>query len=304
MKTTIYSRIAVLILFTFIFGSVASKDLHLTISGSETNNGQKPLSVIPNPLNPDYVLDPMKDWEKPFVTFQYHVFTKSEHQSPYRLYVPENIKKGEKYPLVLFMHGYGERGIDNRGQFQRFRCVKFWEKYPCYVLAPQTPSKIEGVPNSELVWVDTPFGADSHVMKANPTWPLKLTLDLLDKIIKENKIDSNRIYVTGLSMGGFATWELIQRNTSKFAAAIPVCGGGDLAFAPKLVSLPLWIFHGELDKTVIVERSRNMVSEIVKAGGHPKYTEYYAVHHDSWKYAYNNQEVWEWLFIQSKSLKR
>jgi len=201
------------------------------------------------------------------------------------------------------MHGNGERGFDNRVQFQRFACFKFWEKYPCYVLVPQCPGRIDKIPNSELIWVDTRYGAQAHTMKTSPTWPMALAIELLDKIIKENKIDFDRIYVTGLSMGGFATWELIQRYPGKFAAAIPICGGGDLALASKLTNIPLWVIHGGSDKTVPVERSRNMVEAISVAGGHPKYTEYPNVDHDSWGQTYTNPEVWDWLFSQARKLK-
>ena len=201
------------------------------------------------------------------------------------------------------MHGNGERGFDNRVQFQRFACFKFWEKYPCYVLAPQCPGRIEKISNSELIWVDTRYGAQAHTMKTSPTWPMALAIELLDKIIKENKIDFDRIYVTGLSMGGFATWELIQRYPVKFAAAIPICGGGDLAFASKLTRLPLWVIHGGADKTVPVERSRNMVEAILEADGHPNYTEDPGVDHDSWGQTYNTPEVWDWLFSQTRKLK-
>ncbi len=263
-------------------------------------NGQNTSITFSNPLHPDYQTIPVREWEKNFDSFEFKDYKKGSHQLPYRFHIPEKMKRDQKYPLVLFMHGNGERGLDNRGQFERFPCVKFWERYPCYILAPQCPSKYGNIPNSELVWVDTPFDAKSHTMKSEPTWPMQLTIELLEKVIRENQIDSNRIYVTGLSMGGFATWELIQRETAKFAAAIPVCGGGDTAFASKLINIPLWVFHGEVDKTVLVDRSRNMVKAIINAGGKPKYTEYPGVRHDCWGLTYGNPEVWDWLFLQSK----
>ncbi|MDP4237877.1 MAG: prolyl oligopeptidase family serine peptidase [Bacteroidota bacterium] len=260
-------------------------------------------ATMPDPSKPDYATNPKEEWERPFDSFKFNVYKKGDHQLPYRLHSPSGLERGTKYPLVLFMHGNGERGLDNRGQFLRFACFKFWEKYPCYVLAPQCPPKADNIPNSQLVWVDTPYGAPEHTMKASPTWPMDLTIELLNKVIRENKIDCDRVYVTGLSMGGFATWELIQRFPGKFAAAIPVCGGGDVAFASQLTNLPLWAFHGGADRTVPVERSRNMVEKIKQAGGHPLYTEYPNVDHDSWGRTYANPEVWDWLFNQSKSKK-
>lgn len=257
---------------------------------------------IPDPLKPDYANDPLKEWEKPFHSFSFNVHKEGKRSLPYRFHQPEKLERGKKYPLVLFMHGAGERGIDNRKQLYRLAGERFWEKYPCYVLSPQCPPKNDSIPYSEYVWVDTEFGDSVHSMKKSPTWTMKLVINLLDKIIKNNKIDRDRIYVTGLSMGGFATWELIQRMPDKFAAAVPVCGGGDLEYAPKLSSIPLWVFHGNADKRVPVQRSRNMVEAITNFGGHPKYTEYPGVPHDSWTLTYKNPEVWDWMFSQKKNV--
>ena len=209
---------------------------------------------IPDPLKPDYANDPLKEWEKPFQSFKFRVYKEGKHYLSYRFHQPEKLEHGKKYPLVLFMHGAGERGLDNRRQLMRLAGVEFWEKHPCFVLSPQCPPKNDTIPYSEYVWVDTEFGDSAHSMKTSPTWTMKLAINLLDKIIRDNKIDRDRIYVTGLSMGGFATWELIQRMPDKFAAAVPVCGGGDLEYAPKLSSIPLWIFHGDADKRVPVQR--------------------------------------------------
>ncbi|MBV4357573.1 GDSL-type esterase/lipase family protein [Pinibacter aurantiacus] len=248
---------------------------------------------------PNYTTAPMQDWEKKFSDFSFNVYKKNDHVLPYRLYKPA-AQKGEKYPLVLFMHGAGERGVDNRKQFLRFSCTKFWEKYPCYVLAPQCPERKDVDSDAGAVWVHTPFGAQSHSMQKEPTWPMQLSFELLDRIIKENNIDRDRIYITGLSMGGFATWEMLQRHPELFAAGIPICGGGDTAFAGKLSRVPLWVFHGDADSTVPVTRSRAMVQQVVAKGGHPRYTEYPGVGHDSWSRTYPENEVWDWLFAQSK----
>ena len=253
-----------------------------------------------NPLAPDYVKYPQKEWEKKFEAFQFKVYENDGHVLPYRFYEPETMKKGEKYPLVIFLHGAGERGFNNRTQFMRFAPTLFWQKYPCFVIAPECPERVAGKPNAESVWVDTPFGATAHQMSKKPTWPMQLAMELIKKVIKENNIDKHRIYITGLSMGGFATWEILQREASLFAAAVPVCGGGDPAYAAKMVNLPLWIFHGDSDKTVPVNRSRDMLTAIEKAGGHPKYTEYPGVGHDAWTPTYGNPEVWDWMFAQVK----
>jgi predicted peptidase len=253
-----------------------------------------------NPLSPDYSKFPQKEWEKKFSAFQFKVYQDGGHTLPYRFYQPEQKHRGEKYPLVIFFHGAGERGLDNRTQFQRFAPTLFWQKYPCYVVAPECPARTAENSNAESVWVDTPFGASSHKMSENPTWPMQLAMQLINQIIKDNQVDVNRIYVTGLSMGGFATWEILQREPGLFAAAIPVCGGGDPAYAAKLNSIPIWVFHGGNDHTVPVTRSREMVSAIQAAGGNVKYSEYPGVDHDSWGQTYGNPEVWDWLFSQAK----
>jgi predicted peptidase len=219
---------------------------------------------------------------------------------PYRLHTPQNRDNQKKYPLVLFMHGAGERGIDNRYQFFRFAPVKFWETEDCFVLAPQCPSRDYTADNAGCVWVDTPFGAPQHTMQETPTKPMQLVISLLDSILHLPQIDKNRVYITGLSMGGFATWELLQRFPEKFAAAIPVCGGGDSAYAQSLAKIPIWAFHGDEDKTVIPERSRAMVEAIEKSGGKPHYTEYKGVGHGAWSPTYSNPDVWKWLFEQKK----
>ncbi len=198
-----------------------------------------------------------------------------------------------------FFHGAGERGLDYRYQFFRFGSVtKFWEKYPCFVIAPHCPPV--GNQDGQSTWVQTGFGDPSHTMKSQPIWPLDLAMKALDKTIAENPIDTKRVYVTGLSMGGFATWEILQREPEKFAAAVPVSGGADISFAGKLKNIPLWVFHGSDDTTVLPKRSRDMVAALEAVGGHPKYTEYPGIGLDAWSPTYGNHAVWDWLFSQTQ----
>lgn len=256
--------------------------------------------VAQNPLAPDYQKKPRESWEAKFDAFEFKVFRKDGHILPFRLYRPENMVKGKKYPLVIFFHGAGEKGFDNRTQFKRFNLVEFWKKYPCFVLAPECPAKTAQTTDAESVWVDTPYGATSHHMKAKPTWPMQLAISLIQKTFGENPVDTRRVYVTGLSMGGYATWEILQRKGKWFAAAMPVCGGGDLDYAPELARTPIWVFHGAVDHTVPVSNSRDMVAAIRNAGGNLKYTEYPDVDHGAWTPTYSNPEVWNWLFQQIK----
>jgi predicted peptidase len=138
-------------------------------------------------------------------------------------------------------------------------------------------------------------------MPEKPSESWGLTLELLDQLTKELPIDRSRIYVTGLSMGGYGTWDAIQRNPELFAAAVPVCGGGDGQQAEQLKTIPIWAFHGDADTAVKPQRSIAMVEAINKLGGHAKLTMYEGVAHNSWDNAYADPEMMKWLFSQKKA---
>lgn len=219
----------------------------------------------------------------------------------YRLHVPKSYDASKKYPLVLFLHGAGGRGDDNLGQLvdtrgndaTKWAGPEFQLKNPCFILAPQCPANKK--------WVDVDWSAPKGTMPKEPTDELRMTLEVLRVLQKEYSIDPSRLYVTGLSMGGYGTWDLICRHPELFAAAVPVCGGGDETQAERVKKLPLWCFHGANDKVVPTLRSRNMVEAIRTAGGDPKYTEYEGVGHDSWVKAYSEPGLAEWVFAQKKS---
>jgi predicted peptidase len=138
-------------------------------------------------------------------------------------------------------------------------------------------------------------------MTAEPGSQMKAALAALDDTIKKEQIDESRLYLTGLSMGGYGSWDLAARQPERFAAVVPICGGGDEKQAPKLAKLPIWVWHGDADQAVKVTRSRQMVEAIKAAGGSPKYTELPGVGHDSWTAAYNGPEnCLSWLFEQKK----
>ncbi len=124
---------------------------------------------------------------------------------------------------------------------------------------------------------------------------------LLDSVIKEYHVDKDRVYLTGLSMGGFGTWALAAAFPGKFAALAPICGGGSPADAAKLARLPIWVFHGAKDNTVPLKRSEEMVEALKAAGGHPKFTVYPDAGHDSWTATYDNPEFYQWLLAQKRS---
>lgn len=215
---------------------------------------------------------------------------------PYRLLVPANYNAAKTYPLILFLHGADERGNDNRKQLGSgliiFSDDRHFSKYPCFIIAPQCPD------NSK--WVDADWTLDHHRMKPRPTAPLAATMELIHELEKEFSIDSGRIYIIGYSMGGFGAWEALQRWPELFAAAVPVCGGGDEIEAHRISSVPVWAFHGAHDSVVSVQRSRNMINAMIMSGGMPRYTEYPAVKHGSWVPAFNDPAMFEWLFKQSR----
>ncbi len=215
---------------------------------------------------------------------------------PYRLLKPAKIEDGKKYPLVIFFHGAGERGTDNQAQLRNnatlFAEKEVREKYPCFEIVPQCPGDAQ--------WVAMQWGADSGVQPKEPTPQLAAALEVITAIEKEFPIDTKRVYVTGLSMGGFATWDIIARHPELFAAAAPVCGGGDEATAPTIAKTPIWAFHGAIDDVVKTKRTRNMIEAIKKAGGEPKYTEYPGVGHFAWGKAYTEPDFLPWLFAQHR----
>lgn len=214
----------------------------------------------------------------------------------YRLLKPLEYDPTEKYPLVLFLHGAGERGDDNAAQLkhgmQDFCEPGRREKMKCYVLAPQCPKNQK--------WADVDWTQDHVALPDSISTSLRLVFEVLDSMVEDAAIDKNRIYITGLSMGGYGTWDAIYRRPDFFAAALPICGGADPKTAEKIKHIPIWCFHGDKDRAVRVQFSRDMIDALKKAEGEPKYTEYPGVGHDSWTRTYANPEVHEWLFSKRR----
>lgn len=223
-------------------------------------------------------------------------FEKGGASLPYRLMRPEKVEGGKKYPLVIFLHGAGERGNDNEAQLvhgvKEFAKPGAREKYPCFLVAPQCPTGKQ--------WVQVPWNADKHDMPPVPSAPASLLTGLMDELEKSLPVDLDRVYITGLSMGGYGTWDLLSRQPDRFAAAVPVCGGGDEKKAAVMKKVPIWAFHGALDVAVPVARSRNMVDAVNRAGGNARYTEYPQVAHDSWNPCYADAEMMDWMFRQAR----
>jgi predicted peptidase len=206
-------------------------------------------------------------------------------------------KSGKKYPLLVFLHGAGERGVDNRAQLRHGKdfLLAAAKQHECFVVAPQCPTKAR--------WVEVDWTTKSHLMPEKPSVPMGLLLELLPKIRGEFVIDPDRIYVMGLSMGGYGTWDILHRCPDVFAAAVPICGGADVTKAEPIARLPVWAFHGAKDTLVPTSRSRDMIEAMRKAGGSPRYTELPGVGHDAWVAAFANADLPNWLFAQRREKK-
>ena len=204
---------------------------------------------------------------------------------------------GSRVPLVLFLHGAGERGTNNVAQLvhgvgELVRWMDAREK-GFRLIAGQ-------VPNGKR-WVEVDWNAKGHSMPAEPSETMALLMELLDKQLADPAIDASRVYVTGISMGGYGTWDLLSRRPDVFAAAMPICGGGDVAQAQKISKVPIWIFHGSADGAVPVCRSRNMAAALWAAGSNAHYREYPDAGHNVWSRTYGDAEVLNWFFKQKKA---
>ncbi len=201
----------------------------------------------------------------------------TERKVSYNYYIskPKNIEN-KKLPLIVFLHGLDERG-DDVEKVKIHGIPKLFEKdndFECITVSPQCPG--------DSIWT-----AEIRTLKT-----------FIDDIVKEYNIDENRIYLTGLSMGGYGTWYMAMTYPEMFAAIAPVCGGG-LPWYAGVLKMPVWAFHGAVDSVVSVEESKNMVREINKTGGNAKLTVFENVDHDSWNYAYTDELI-EWILKQHK----
>lgn len=216
---------------------------------------------------------------------------------PYRILFPEGYTSGKSYPLLLFLHGAGERGNDNEMQLvhgsKLFLKPEVRSKYPAIVVFPQCPK--------EFYWARVerdPERADwAFPLYETPGKPMRLVMELVDMLMNDTKADPARMYVGGLSMGAMGTFELLSRMPDRFAAAFPICGGGNPLTVPLYArNTPLWVFHGDADAVVPVRLSRRMVEAAQQAGSRVRYTEYPGVNHNSWDNAFAEPELLPWLF--------
>ncbi|MDX2444112.1 MAG: prolyl oligopeptidase family serine peptidase [Bacteroidales bacterium] len=202
------------------------------------------------------------------------IFSSNAGEIQYLLYLPGNYKKTE-LPLIMFLHGAGERG-SNIELVKKHGPPKLVEQndFPFIIVSPQCP--------------------------AEKWWDINLLNELLDEVTKLYKVDKSRIYLTGLSMGGYGTWALAAKYPQKFAAIAPICGGGDPNNAESIKSIPTWVFHGAKDSVVPLSESEKMVKALRKVDGFVTFTVYPEAGHDSWTDTYNNEALYDWFLNYQK----
>jgi len=238
----------------------------------------------------------------------------------YYLHAPSNYDPHKKYPLILFLHGVGERWRTSKTPAQNRELLLGQEylkvlgssastsqnphglniqaRWPSFIVVPQVMA--------DQQWVHVPSPrAPTYTQEAQASDALRMAKEIVDALQHDYAgIDANRLYITGLSMGGYGTWDAIERWPHYFTAAVPVAGAGDPSKAPVLVDLPLWAFHGAKDTNVPVASSRQMIEAIKAAGGNPCYTEYAGADHAIWERVYSttsNPGLFFWLFSQRRS---
>jgi len=254
-----------------------------------------------------------------YLGYTAHTFSAQGNTLTYYLFIPVNYNPAQKYPLVLLLQGGGERSKPGNTAAQNEKLLlgdpyaavwssdynapgnpQIQQHWPCFVVVPQIELSQQ--------WVNVNVNAGSYIQPAQPSIPLGLTKDLLDMLQKEyTGIDSTRLYITGLSNGGYGTWDAIERWPDYFAAAAPIAGAGDPSKAAVLRDLPIWAFHGSADTTVPVSGSRDMIAAIQSAGGFPRYTEFAGQGHGVWPYVYGLNtnplrvtDFFPWFFAQHR----
>lgn len=214
---------------------------------------------------------------------------------PYRLYLPKEPAPQEGYAVFIHLHGIGECGVDNQAQtttgMELVKSIMSKHGEDTIIIVPQSPEK----------WVNCmPSDGTYSVDKTLPSPYLVAVMELLKKMQQTYAIDANRLYVAGLSMGGYGVWDLLARYPHTFAAAIPVCGGGDPTKASLMTDVAIRTYHSADDPIVPVTGTRAMVEAVKKAGGNISYTEYTNLSHSCWSRAFRATDQVSWLFSQTR----
>ncbi len=246
--------------------------------------------------DPSSAVEPVAVYEERAIQFTGGEYI--DEQFRYRLMRPVAAAEGELYPLVVFLHGAGERGTDNVNQLQylptQLAQPRWRERFPCYVLAPQC--------RPDRRWVEVDWSSpDDPDMPEAAGEQLQAVIQMIEQTLQGEQIDRSRVYLTGLSMGGFGSWDLAIRHPEWFAAVAPICGGADPDRIIALKDTPVWIAHGDQDNAVPVERGRSAFAALKAAGASPTYVELPGVGHNSWAPSYQDYDgVVPWLFRQKK----
>lgn len=237
-------------------------------------------------------------------TFEKKIYTNAEGKNlPYQILYPTQYNPKLKYPVVIVLHGSGERGDDNVAQMKYgtevFLKAENQEKYPAIVIFPQCPK--------DSYWANVSIERGKVPMQIGfdypekPTWALQSVIDIVQDLVKNKIAHKKRLYIMGLSMGGMGTMEAVTRNPKMFAAAIPICGGADLSYVKKYAKkMPFWIHHGDADSVVPVRHSRELVAALKESGGDVRYTEYPGVNHNSWVNTFAQPDLLAWLFSHKR----
>jgi predicted peptidase len=235
--------------------------------------------------------------------FQKKEFVFNGKTLPYRILYPEHYDPNKKYPLLLFLHGAGERGKDNEKQLTHGARLFIREEnrknFPAIIVFPQCPE--------ESFWAVTTIDRTTTPYKINfdytaePNWPLTAANELVKQIIREGSVDKSKVYIAGLSMGGMGTFESVYRYPEMYAAALPICGGGDTVhYDKRITKTAFWIFHGAADAVVDVNLSRQMVNRLKNLKAEVKYSEYPEVNHNSWDNAFAEKEFLSWMLLHKR----
>jgi len=222
--------------------------------------------------------------------YSHEVYIEGEDTLKYRLLMPD-ANPHRRFPLVIFLHGSGERGNDNEAQLKwgamQFATSEAMKNFPAWVVAPQCPA-------------DDTWSNYDGTFRAEPTRSLQLVRGLISEMIEKKSVDEQRIYITGLSMGGFGSFDALARYPDLFAAAVPVCGGGDPSTVERFKEVPIWMYAGAEDDIVPAQRSVDMMEALMAAGARPGYSQLPETGHFVWLAAYSDPLMMQWLFRQGK----
>ena len=214
------------------------------------------------------------------IPLKYQVSENDPQATPYLLYLPKDYDDDNRqWPLLVFLHGRGERGSDINlvKTHGPPKLIEQGISFPFLVISPQCP----------LIF---------------PEWDWQLLDNLLTEVLKTYRIDCNRIYLTGLSMGGFGSWTWAMNRPERFAALVPICGWGDTSKVCSLKNIPIWTFHGAQDPVIPIQKTEDLVRALKECGGNVNFTIYPEAKHDAWTETYDNQELYRWILMQKNSV--